>query len=220
MSTSSYSEVRKEAQTQLFNLLAHYSFSYLILVPKICNLLTDQTINHDALKGCLYILKGNTLQTSLTTKHNWKIISKLWPVLFSLKYYEKPSIQKLLDSIHDNLQKHFDTFSYTTRLSDETVKLASEVFNLNENLHESDAKRLIAFENKSRESIQICRDLVSKIININKSSELTWRLQTISFGSLIYLLHPYGELSKEYIGIFVDSLVHDNIVIRKVCVVL
>ena len=124
LSTSSYSEVRKEGQAQLFNLLAHYPYAYLVLTPKIKSLLTNENINHDALKGCLYIIKGNSLQSSFMVKQNWNIISELWPALFQCKYYEKPSIQKLLDNIFENTNKNFDTFSFTTRLGDSTLKKA------------------------------------------------------------------------------------------------
>jgi proteasome activator subunit 4 len=212
LSTSSYSEVRKEGQAQLFNLLAHYPFSYLTLTPKIKDLLTNENVNHDSLKGCLYVLKGNSLQSSFMVKHNWQIISQLWPALFQCKYYEKPSIQKLLDNIYENTNKNFDTFSYTTRLEESSLKIALNLYKI-ENV---DDKRLVIFEKRIEDLRVLINNLVYKIIEITKQIQSKWKTQAICFGTLIFLLHPFGKLNSDYVKIFVESLVHENIVMRKV----
>ena len=112
LSTDSiYAIVRKDAQAQLFSLLAHYPYSSLLLAPKLVDLLNrcnsnagdgndESKIEHDQLKGCLYLLSGNSVNESLMVKQNWRIISAVWPALFRCQQFEKPSIQTLLDRIY------------------------------------------------------------------------------------------------------------------------
>lgn len=68
LSTNSiYAVVRKDAQTQLFSVLAHFPYSTLRIVPQLVALLekSDQALpeearlTHDQLKGCLYLLRGS-----------------------------------------------------------------------------------------------------------------------------------------------------------------
>ncbi len=65
---SIYAVVRRDAQTQLFSVLAHFPYSTLKIVPMLVELLqkSDQALpeesrlTHDQLKGCLYLLRGLT----------------------------------------------------------------------------------------------------------------------------------------------------------------
>ena len=216
LSTSSYAEVRKEAQGQLFNLVAHYPFSYLILMPKVIKILTNQNVNHDALKGCLYIIKGNSSQSSLMIKHNWKVLADMWPALFQCKYYEKPSIQKLLDNIYDITNKNFDTFSITTRLEESTLKLALNLYNLKKASKQED--RLAVFETYLTDTHALINNLVYKIIEITKQIQSIWKTQAICFGTLIFLIYPFGKLNSDYVTTYVESLLHENILMRKIAI--
>lgn len=63
---SIYAVVRKDAQTQLFSVLAHFPYSTLVVVPRLVEMLSrcdasvseELRLTHDQLKGCLYLLKG------------------------------------------------------------------------------------------------------------------------------------------------------------------
>ena len=110
--------VRKDAQAQLFSIISHFPYSSLLIVPKLVELLSksdenlpvEERLTHDQLKGCLYLLRGNSMQESLMIKQNWQVISSLWPALFKCQHFEKPTIQLLLDSIFVKNNKDFDSF--------------------------------------------------------------------------------------------------------------
>ena len=189
---SSYATVRKDSQTQLFSLLSHYSYSYLIIVPKIIEMLkrcdsTDGTkLSHDQLKGVLYLLSGNNYQDSLMIKQNWKVLSEVWPVLLRCQNYDKPSIQTLLDKIYLKLDKDFDSFENRIRLDDKTVKLAFE-FCDETRARFDNSKRLDQFNIKSKQDSQYVSDLMEILIKIARESTLSWKNQSTSFGSILYL---------------------------------
>jgi proteasome activator subunit 4 len=148
-------------------------------------------------------------------KQNWNIISELWPALFQCKYYEKPSIQKLLDSIFETTNKNFDTFSYTTRLRDSTLNKALNFYPVDS---ANDLSRLEVFEKRVKETNELVQNLARKIIEITNQSQSIWKTQAICFGTLIFLIYPFGKLNSEFVKTFVDSLVHENIVMRKIAI--
>jgi hypothetical protein len=221
LSTSSYSDVRKDAQVQLFDMLSHFPFSFIKIAPKIKELLSDKNVSHDALKGCLFILKGNNLQSSLMIKHNWSVIEKIWPALFRCDSYEKPSIVALVDQVMDNTNKNFDTFSYSTRLSEKCMTMALNLYS-NDFLasnKSNEAIRLKQFNRKKDESFALSHAIVSDIIQLLAPVQNTsWRNQTLAFGTLIFLFHPYGDLTRDYVNVFVQALVHDNVLMRKTAI--
>ena len=227
---SLYAVVRKDAQSQLFSLLSHYPYSSLILVPKIVDLLnrcseTDETkkISHDQLKGCLYLLKGNNVQDSLIIKQNWNVISAIWPALFKCQDFEKPSIQNLLDKIYMKANKDYDSFDNRARLTDTTLSIVYEMNADVKNRYQNNEElRLKYYHEKMRNDDKYVEKLMSDLVRIARESQLLWKNQTTSYGAILFLLYPCklekSLLSVDCVQLFVDSLVHDNINVRKVAI--
>ena len=73
---SIYAVVRKDAQSQLFSIISHFPYLTFLVVPKLVEMLNksdeklpeSQRLTHDQLKGCLYLLKGNSMQVN--SNHN------------------------------------------------------------------------------------------------------------------------------------------------------
>ncbi|CAF0770306.1 unnamed protein product [Brachionus calyciflorus] len=224
---SVYATVRKDAQTQLFSLLSHYSYSNLILVPKLvdmlnkCNLTDENKLTHDQLKGCLYVLSGNNYQDSLMIKQNWYVLSQIWPVLLRCQNYDKPSIQSQLDKIYLRLDKDFDSFENRFKLNDKIVQLAFDL-SPQTKLNFNNQKRLDVFNIKSLQDNHMISDLMTNLIQISRESTLNWKNQSTSYGSIMYLLYSCQNdpnlLTPECVDLFVDSLIHENIHVRKLAV--
>jgi hypothetical protein len=199
LSTSSYSDVRKEAQARLFDMLAYYPFSFMKIAAKIRDTLNDKNVNHDAIKGCLYILKANNMQSSLMIKHNWLVIGQIWSALFKCNAHVKPSIIALVDQVFEIANKKYDSFSYTSRLTESCLNMAFNLYSdgfLQAN-KTNEVIRFKLFDKKSRETIDLTHGLVNEILQLLANEQNTsWKHQTLAFRSLIFLIHPYGKLTR------------------------
>ncbi len=224
---SSYAVVRKDAQSQLFSIVSHFPYSSLVVIPHLVEMLAksdaklpeSERLSHDQLKGVLYLLKGNSMQESFMIKQNWQVISSLWPTLFNCQHFEKPSIQELLDSIFVKTNKDFDSFENRIQFSDKCVEAVCSLDSRASALAR-DPGRLDGFNKRCDEETRMTRGLMADLIRIAKESQLLWKNQTTSFGSVLFLLNSCEVdkdlLSEECIQLYVDSLVHENISIRKV----
>lgn len=224
---SIYAVVRKDAQSQLFSLLAHFPYSTTVIVPWIVDILhsynnevNDEAKNakHDQLKGCLYLLLGNSVQDSLMIKQNWSILGALWPEVFKCKSFEKPSIQTLLEKIYLKTDKDFDSFDNRIRFGDKLVSLAVEMCPSVK--QKCDQNRLVKFEEKTQIENKKISQLLDQLIAIAKQSQLLWKNQATSFHTILFLLHNCTRnkalLSAEFVQLFVDSLLSENASVRKV----
>ncbi|CAF4762748.1 unnamed protein product [Rotaria sp. Silwood1] len=103
LSINRYSEVRCTAQTELFNVLKYYRFSFQVIVDRIVELFnTQDEVDHDQIKGCLYILLGDD-SFFLPTKYSWTMKEKLWPSIARMAHANKISTQNLIDDIHEKI---------------------------------------------------------------------------------------------------------------------
>ncbi|CAF4464691.1 unnamed protein product [Rotaria sp. Silwood2] len=97
------SQVRCTAQTELFNVLKYYRFSFQVIVDRIVELFnTQDEVDHDQIKGCLYILLGDD-SFFLPTKYSWTMKEKLWPSIARMTHANKISTQNLIDDIHEKI---------------------------------------------------------------------------------------------------------------------
>lgn len=232
---SIYAVVRRDAQNQLFSMLAHYPYSTSMIVPGLVELLrahNDETdaeaksARHDQLKGGLYLLLGNSVQDSLMIKQNWSILSVLWPQVFRCQSFEKPSIQTLLEKIHAKTDKDFDSFDNRIRFGDELVRFAAEKLAPELGIGTAtEPRRLERFEQRCRAETEMIAQLFEQLLKIAKQqSQLHWKNQANSFHAVLFLLHNCVRnralLSVELVQLFVDSLLSDNACVRKVTVYL
>jgi proteasome activator subunit 4 len=221
---SIYSNVRKDSQTQLFSILSHFPYSSLLIVPKIVNLLKKAEKNeltHDQLKGCLYLVRGNGMQETMTIKQNWEVISALWPILFKFQQFEKPSVQALLDKIYLKTNKDYDSFDNRIKLSDDLVDNGYQMNSvLTVEYSKNDGKRLKRFRERLEKDNSIISSLMNEMTKIASDSQLLWKNQPTIFGSVLFLLNACeiekSLLTVECVQLYVDSLINENINVRRV----
>jgi len=224
---SFYEIVRTEARTQLFDLMAQYPYSGLIIVPNIVKFLNrnngerkNKDFNEEQLEGVLLLLKGSNIQTSLLVKQNWLTLSKLWPALYKCKYFEKESIVKILNKIYFSTNENFNSFDNRVLLGDNVIKAAFELSPETIEVFKNEEMRLKVFHQKCYNENQLIENLFEDLLNISTDSAVRWKNQEISLFSLIFLLNSCENkkslLTVDCIKIFVDALVHENRNFRRV----
>ena len=219
---SDYETVRDEARTNLFYILAQYPYSVSTIVPKLVQVLEQAILERDdgglekeQLEGCLLLLLGNNRKGCLLITQNWEILAKIWPALFRCKYFEQETIRKLLDHIYNHTNQSFESFNNQSSLSDSAMESAIKISPISKS-----NSGILTLKEKSDKEKRIIADLINDLIQIAKDPQIMWKNQEISLFSLIYLLNSckmYPDLlSVELVKLFTNSLIHENVNIRKV----
>ena len=222
-----YEIVRTEARNQLFELMAQYPYSGLIIVPNIVKFLNksnndkkNKDFTKEQLEGVLLLLKGSSMQTTLLVKQNWNILGKLWPALYKCRYFEKETVVKILDKIYFGTNENFNSFDNRIRLSDGTVRAAFELCEETARKYSNEELRLKVFNQKCFNDNQVIENLFDDLINIATDSSVMWKNQEISLFSIIFLLNSCENKKKlltvDCIKLFLDSLVNENKNFRRV----
>lgn len=225
---SYYLVVREEARTQLFSVLSQYPYSAFTILDKIIAILNkgsssskEDQLTPEQLEGCLHLIKGNSNQTSLLIRQNWQIISKIWPALFKCKHFEKDSIQLLLDDIYSNTNENYDSFDNRIRLNESLIRFVYYYGGMSYKYkYPNEAQRLAVYHQKCKVENELISKLMNDLIKIVREEKVIWKNQEITLFSLTFLLNSCEQskrlLSKEFVKLFVDSLVHENKNLRKV----
>jgi len=99
-----YSSVRYLAQKYLFSILQSNLRSYEIIIDRIIQILdSSNNIDHDQIKGCLYVLLGDD-SFSLIIKSSWQTKEKLWPLIARMSHANKQSTTNLYERIITKIQ--------------------------------------------------------------------------------------------------------------------
>ncbi len=223
---SPFEIVRQEARQNLFDLLGQYPYSAMTILPSIVKFLnkthSDKKFTNEQLEGCLLLLKGKAKnnQTSMLVKQNWFILCRLWPCLFKSKFFDRTTVHKLLDKIYFNANLNFQSFNNNCLLSENLLQLAKQFCPTIE-IDDDEETRLKTFRQKNAHENQLISKLMEDLISIARDTSLIWKSQEISLFSLIFLLNSCEMniklLSEECVEVFVDSLINQNINLRRVC---
>ncbi|CAF3427722.1 unnamed protein product [Rotaria socialis] len=207
-------EVRRDAQGYLFSVLNRYLFSYQVIVDRIIELLNSPSdIDHDQIKGCLYILLGNH-SFFLPTKHSWSMIERLWPAMARTTHAKKPTTQRLMDHINETIGKQFDTQALVEDTNDVSRKAAVDIWKPLDpvDLESRDQIR----QQRNEENVQSYNNLMETLNSLLRGDSLTWRQQETTMSLMWLLLQKRVPIPSSCIRTFVDFLVHDNVELRKI----
>ena len=58
-----------------------------------------------------------TAANCLATKRSWQTLNEVWPALVQARYFEKPSVLRVIDEIINKVFKSLETFSITMQVS-------------------------------------------------------------------------------------------------------
>ncbi|CAF0841748.1 unnamed protein product [Rotaria sordida] len=209
LSTNRYSEVRRQAQNELFSVLNRYRFSSQVLVDRIIELLNASgEVDHDQIKGCLYILLGNN-NCFLPTEDSWATIEKLWPTLVRTPHASKISTQNLITDIKIHINKVFVTKEIIQNLNEKSIRAAAVLW------HPLESNEMNTREVHNQANIQLYNRLMETLSSLLKDNILTWRQQETAMAFLCLLLQRQIPIPSSCIQTSVNLLVHDHSELRK-----
>ncbi|CAF1638010.1 unnamed protein product [Adineta ricciae] len=213
LSINRYSEVRRQAQTNLFEMLGHFFFSYQVILDRIVDLLNQTNdVDHDQLKGCLYILLGNDANF-LPVKHSWVIVEKLWPSIASTKHATKLSTQNLLNSIIYQMCQRYHTMAIVEDTNEIARKVAVDLWrSLDE--HDLEFYNRICKE-RNDANIHSYQNVVEKLTSLFYTDQLTCRQQVTAITFIMFLFQKQVQIPLSCIRMTVEFLIHENQNIRK-----
>lgn len=160
-------KVRRQAQSYLFNVLSRFFFSYQLILDRIVELLNSSNdIDHDQIKGCLYVLLGND-SLFLPTKHSWMILEKLWPSIASTRHATKLSTQNLINCIMEKMCKRFNTIAIIEDTNEISRQAAVDLWRKHE-LQLYNQTR----EERNEENIQSYNRLMEKLSSLFSMNSL------------------------------------------------
>ncbi|CAF3400805.1 unnamed protein product [Rotaria socialis] len=195
LSINRYSEVRRNAQVSLFNMLQRYLFSYTVVVDRILELLNAQgEADHDEIKGCLYILLGND-SIFLPTIHSWRLHEKLWPSIARTMHATKTSTQNLIDQIVKRISKLFNTPAIIEDTNDTSIRAAAALWRPLEPKEMETCDKIR--EERNQQNIQSYNNLMKTLNSLLNDDRLC------------------VPIPLSCVRTFTDLLVHDNSELRK-----
>lgn len=224
LATSHYSEVRARAQNKLFVAVDHYPYSYIMLIPKLVeNLQTDSNQNHELFKGSLYVLLGPK-NNPIISRHDWKMLTTLWPVIVKAKPSEKLSVIKLLDAISESVHKHFPTITISLEIPQPFVDKAKNLWSISpvpslelpSSVEENNG--LLKNNVRSEDNHRWYLDLLSKLNDSIVQDNLHWRYHTMALCFLRDLVHPDVQYPPSVVSNFLHTLIHDSLDLRKIAI--
>ncbi|CAF3716099.1 unnamed protein product [Rotaria sp. Silwood1] len=209
LSINRYSEIRCNAQMKLLSIFNQFSFSYQIIVDCIYELLNKQDeVDHDQIKGCLYILLGDD-SFFLPIQHSWTMMEKLWPSIIRLSHTNKFSITNIINEISSQILEEFHTLPLIENINKISIDSAVSLW---QQLNPNEMKIDEEYQRNNIQSYNNLMEILNALINDDKS---TWKQQKISMSFMCLLLQKQISIPLSCIRTFVNYLIHDNMELRK-----
>ncbi|CAH1169598.1 unnamed protein product [Phaedon cochleariae] len=221
LATSRYSEVRIAAQSKLFAIITYFPYSYTVLTEKIkATLRLDSQQHHEKFKGCLYILLGPK-NSPIVTRHDWRFISELWPLIVTSKPSEKPSIVNLITSVTDTIDKYFPTIAVKLVIPRAALEAARR---LGGSLPACDVGG--AFEavigngedylrGKSEERRVAYERTLEALLDALEGGNLHWRYNFMAINFIKDLVHFDIKYNPRIVKFFLNAAIDDSLIVRK-----
>ncbi|XP_049827617.1 proteasome activator complex subunit 4-like [Schistocerca gregaria] len=224
LSTSHYSEVRSRAQQTLFTALDTFSYSYLVLVPKLLEYLKeDSKEHHDQFKGALYVLLGPK-QNPLVTRHDWTMLNSLWPAIVLAKPSEKASVINLLDNLVETVHKHFPTITINLEIPDTCLASARKLWNSSplpsvDPISDTEVELgLQKLHENSKYNLEQYLSLLNALMDALEQGNLHWRYHIMALSFVRDLVHPDLAYPPRVVKYFLNTLIHDSLEVRKIAI--
>nr|CAD7425108.1 unnamed protein product [Timema monikensis] len=216
LSTSHYSEVRVRAQAKLFLTLDQFAYSYMILIPQLLsNLQQDSNQFHEQFKGSLYVLLGPK-QSPVLARHDWSILSKLWPCIVRTQPSEKLSVIRLMEGVMESVHKFFPTITINMKIPETCVVAACKLSSQVDETYSSKALQILESQNKR--NIECYLSLVNNLLDAIDHGNLHWRYHSMALSFLRDLVHPDVYYPASVVKCFLHTLIHDSLDVRKVAI--
>uniref|UniRef100_A0A671QPD6 Proteasome activator complex subunit 4A n=1 Tax=Sinocyclocheilus anshuiensis TaxID=1608454 RepID=A0A671QPD6_9TELE len=231
LSTSRYSQVRSKAQNVLFTALGTYSLCCRDVIPAVLEYLDpDRTdVTQQQFKGALYCLLGNHSGICLANLQYWDCIALTWPAILHSGMspsmsLEKSSVVRLFDDLADKIHRQYETIGIDFSIPESCVEVALKMMKssnpeptpcaASEQEELEGRKRQ---EQKNKDSVQKYEKLVVDLLDSLYDRNLLWKFEQIAIGFLSLMLRDDHPLPSSAVLFFVESLNHDSLLVRNVC---
>lgn len=226
LSTSSYAENRRPAQSVLSRVLREFPYSFTLVMDDILKMLAPEAQTpHAQLKGALYMLiDGKRL--ALVLRQNWEIAAKVWPTLVRMKHSERPSIIRLLEIAQNTIVDSFESYRIQELRPDPSVDaLAVALLETGkEGKHaakygvpdEEMRKKAAAYVAEQNDLNQRSYDsLVKELLSCAVDSSLHWRHTDLAQVFLSILIRRDADVNPDCVRLFLRLCIHDSLKTRK-----
>ncbi|KYQ53699.1 Proteasome activator complex subunit 4 [Trachymyrmex zeteki] len=217
-----YADVRSKAQASLFSVFKTFSFSYMLIMPRLIDILKKDTEeHHDAYKGVLYILLGPQ-HAPIITRGHLDMLTSLWPAIVLSKPSEKLSVIRLKQNIVDTISKYFCLNTLELEISDTCLTAAQTLWKHfpqpalpqpDQNEVEEGAWNLKQF---NQSNLKAYSDLLDELLRCILEESLHWRHRLMAMTFIRDLVHPDQVYSAKLVRYFLQALIHDSLQERKI----
>ncbi|CAF1489476.1 unnamed protein product, partial [Rotaria sordida] len=214
LSINRYSDIRSNAQINLFTIVNDYFFSYQVIVDHIYAMLNrSDKVDHDQIKGCLYILLGDNY-FFLPTQPSWTMMEKLWPsIIVCINHTNKLSIKTLIDEISTRISEEFHMHALIEDINEMSMRAATNLWD------QLKPNEMETCKERNQNNIQSYNNLMETLNLLLNDDKLTWGQHQISMSLMCLLLQKRVPIPLSCIRTLVDFIVHDNIELRKYAVI-
>ncbi|TRY87903.1 hypothetical protein DNTS_003218, partial [Danionella cerebrum] len=232
LSTSTYSQVRKQAQHALFTAIGNYSFCCRDITPLVLEFLepTRKDVTQQQFKGALYCLLGNHRGISLAFLRDWVCIAQTWPAIVrsglnSAMSLEKPSMVRLFDGLVDKVHHCYETIGIDFTVPEGAVALGKSITSSS---HPTPYKGtptdqemlqgLTLQQDRNREAEQKYDKLVSDLLACLDHRDLPRKFGYIAVSFMFLLLREDHPLPVPAALFVVKNLNHEAFIVRKMSI--
>ncbi|KAJ3272314.1 hypothetical protein HDV01_005748 [Terramyces sp. JEL0728] len=215
LSVSKFTEVRKRAQSTLFNCLKHHRVFRFQIFEKTSAILNEGVNgekNSDKVKGAIYILRNRASILGVFI-YNWKFTDQFCQTLMKLYKEDKPSILEIVRKLFLDFVEYFGQpeFENTTN---ESVKQDAR---LKANFaYQIDTYQALEVE-RAQIAVRSYHSAISFLLNSLTSSTTTWRFSSMAACILDLILSSEFPISKEIIHFIFSKITDDHPALRADC---
>ncbi|CAG8443048.1 10173_t:CDS:10 [Funneliformis mosseae] len=219
LSLSSYSEIRKIAQSHLTNASRCFIGAKPFIIPTLLDALkpTDKP-NSERMKGALYLLGSRTYM--YTCLRDWRFVPKFITHICQAQHDDKPSVQEMIRRIFfDYLMNYNNTALKTifTKGLEVAIKQALETLSIT-----MDENKYNRIRKKTEDRLAMQKreyySLVDTLLTLVKSNTLHWRFELMASNFLDLLVRPEAPITLEMAEYSAKGLVSELPGLRRIAI--
>ncbi|CAG8548665.1 30916_t:CDS:10 [Gigaspora margarita] len=219
LSLSSYSEIRKIAQSHLTNASRCFIGAKPLIIPILLDALepSDKS-NSERMKGALYLLSSRTYM--YTCLRDWRFVPSFISSICQAQHDDKPSVQEMIRKVfYDYLLNYNNTAFKTIRTDGLNDAICRTLDTLSISL-DTNVFDKIRRKTEQRMSLQKKNyfELVDKLLNLVKSNTLHWRFASMAANFLDLLIRPEAPASPDMAEFAAKGLVSELPALRRIAI--
>ncbi|RGB33631.1 hypothetical protein C1646_815894 [Rhizophagus diaphanus] len=219
LSLSSYSEIRKIAQSHLTNASRCFIGTKPLIIPILLDALKPiDKPNSERMKGALYLLGSRTYM--YTCLRDWRFVPKFIIQICQAQHDDKPSIQEMIRKVFYDYLMNYNNTALKTILTDDldkAIKQALETLSINMNENKYNKIRKKAEDRLAMQKREYF-NLVDTLLNLVKSNTLHWRFESMASNFLDLLVRPEAPTTVDLAEHVAKGLTSELPALRRIAI--